>query len=101
MLVPSSKRYLLADDTFAIENFAGDLRETLLQDSKPTEKELLVAEIATQLCIELAHGAASPWRYEGFATLWHIYQTMYGKQHLQSLETSGILEDLAMRAFMM
>jgi hypothetical protein len=91
---------LLADDAFAIENFAADLRETLLQDSEPAEKELLIAEIATRLCIELAHGAPSSWRDEGYWTLWYLYHTPCSKQHLRSLDASGVLiEDLGKRAF--
>ena len=91
---------MLADDASAAENFAGDLRETLLQDAAPTDEELLVAEMATLLCIELAYGTSSPWRDEGYATLWYLYQTSFGKQHLQYLATCGMLmDDLAERAF--
>jgi hypothetical protein len=69
---------LLADDAFAIENFAADLRETLLQDSEPAEKELLIAEIATRLCIELAHGVMKDTgRYGTFITP-HVASSTYG-----------------------
>jgi len=96
------QRYLLADDAFGAKNIAGDLRETLLQDSASTDKELLVAEMATLICIELAYGTSSPWRDEGYATLWYFYQTSFGKQHLQYLATCGVLMDnLAERAFNM
>lgn len=85
-----------------MEDFAGDLRETLLQDFEDEEPEFLVAEIATQLCIELAYGIASSWRDEGYGTLWHLYQTSSGKQHLQSLENCGnLMRDLAERTFKM
>ena len=96
------KRNLLAENDCAAENLAGDLREILLQDSAPADEELLVAEMATSLCIELAYGTSSPWRAHGYDALWYLYQTPFGKQHLQYLETCGVLmHDLAKRAFNM
>jgi hypothetical protein len=96
------KRNLLAENDRAAENLAGDLREILLQDSAPADEELLVAEMATSLCIELTDGTSSPWRAHGYDTLWYLYQTPFGKQHLQYLETCGVLmDDLAKRAFEM
>jgi hypothetical protein len=65
----NQQRYLLADDAFAAKNIAGDLQETLLQDSAPTDKELLVTEMATLLCIELAYGTSSPWHDGGYVSL--------------------------------
>jgi hypothetical protein len=96
------KRYLLTQNDRAAENFAGDLREILLQDAAPADEELLVAEMTTSLCIELAYGTSSPWRAEGYFILWDLYQVSFGKKHLQYLTTCGVLmEDLAKRAFKM
>jgi hypothetical protein len=95
-------RYLLADNDFAAKNLAGDLREILLQDSASADEELLIAEMATSLCIELAYRPASPWHATGYNTLWNLHHTPFGKQHLQYLETCGVLmDDLAKRAFKM
>jgi hypothetical protein len=64
------------------ENLAGNLREILLQDSAPADEELLVAEMATSLCIELNYGTPSPWHAHGYDALWYLYQTLFNKQHL-------------------
>jgi hypothetical protein len=96
------QRYLLQAGAPATTHFADNLRETLLQDSELAEKELLLAEITTQLCIELVCGTQSQWHREGYETLWHLYQTSCCKQHLQLSATCGILmEDLAKRVFEM
>ena len=84
----------------ATEEFAGALRETLLQDSEPADNDLLIGEMATQLIIELAYGTPSAWRAEGYRMLWHIYQIACVKQHIQFLGKHGdLMKDLAERAF--
>ena len=94
-----TNRYLLQDNTPATQDFASNLRETLLQEEELAE-ELLLAEIATRLCIELAYGPQSVWRSKGYEALWNLYQTLCCKQHLQSLDTCGVLmEDMAKRSF--
>jgi hypothetical protein len=94
-----TNRYLLQYNTPATQDFASDLRETLLQEEELAE-ELLLVEIATRLCIELAYGPQSVWRSEGYEALWNLYQTLCCKQHLQSLDMCGILmKDMGKRAF--
>lgn len=66
--------FLLSDDSFSSENFAGALRETLLQDlGELVEEEPLILEITVQLCFVLAYGSASPWRADGYAALYNLY----------------------------
>jgi hypothetical protein len=49
--------------------------------------------MATSLCIELAYGPPSPWRAQGYNTLWLLYHIVSGKQHLDYLATCGVLMD--------
>jgi len=73
----------------------------LLQDfSEFADAELLAAEIAAQLCLELAYGPPSQWRDQGYRTLWYLYWTPHGKHRLQMLARNGtLIKDLARRAF--
>jgi hypothetical protein len=88
------RRFLLSNDNFSSEEFAGTLRETLLQESSDlVDESLLLAEIASQLCFELAYGSPSPWRVEGYNALCDVYNTAHGSQSLQHLGQSGPLID--------
>jgi hypothetical protein len=93
--------FLLSDDSFALDDFASDLRETLLQDSlEAIDETFLTAEIATRLCFELAYGMPSaPWRVEGYTALFSMYGTTYG-QILRSLGRDGpLIDNLAITTF--
>jgi hypothetical protein len=81
---------------------AGDIREILLQDSEAESDNegLLYYEFITQLCHELVYGLASEWRYLGYATLWRIVRTGFGRQLLEDLDYRGdLISDLAKSAF--
>jgi hypothetical protein len=92
---------LLLEDGLSSEHFAGHLRETLLQESSENADErLLIAEIAAQLCFELAYSQSSPWRHYGYEMLFYIYELPHGSQTLQNLGRSGpLIEDLAKTVF--
>ena len=102
-LTGDTSRQLLKEDGAASQEFVDDLRETLLQEpSELFEEELLMAEIATRICYELANGASSPWHYQGYKTLWAIYNTPIGRGCLLDLVQIGdLLKNLATRAFKM
>lgn len=91
------QRFLLANDNFSSEDFAGALRETILQEpSELFNGNALIAEIAAQLCFELAYGTPSPWRYEGYAVLCEVYSTTHGSQNIRNMGRNGsLIGDLA------
>jgi hypothetical protein len=96
------QRYLLSFDSIPSEDFATDLRETLLQDSlyDLVDERLLIAEIAARVCVELAYGKPSPWRVYGYGVLCEVYETAHGRQCLQNLGQSGhLIDDLATTVF--
>lgn len=81
---------------------AGDIREILLQDAEAESgnESLLYYEFITQLCHELVYGLASEWRYLGYATLWRIVRTAFGRQLLEDLDNRGdLITDLAKSTF--
>jgi hypothetical protein len=97
------RRFLLSFGKIPSEDFATDLRETLLQDSldELVDERLLIAEIAARVCVELAYGTSSPWRGYGYAVLCEVYDTAHGRQFLQNLGQSGrLIDDLATAVFM-
>jgi hypothetical protein len=72
----------------------------LLQDLELKDNDILIAEMATQLIIELVYGTPLVWHVKGCGMLWYLYQTACGKQHMQFWGKYGVLmEDLAERAF--
>jgi hypothetical protein len=98
LLIFRPSRQLLADEGDKSQDFVNDLRETLLQDPiEPLEEEPLVAEIATQICYELAHSIPSPWHHQGYKTLWALYYTPIGRNCLQALACKGDLVDKSAR----
>jgi hypothetical protein len=81
---------LLASEGFASGDFAGELRETLLLNSSElTDEESLAAEVAVQLCHELAYGNPSPWRWQGYAHLWYLYGAPVVKRRFLKLAREG------------
>jgi len=81
---------------------AGDIREILLQDAEAESDNegLLYYEFIAQLCHELAYGPTSEWRYLGYATLWRIVRTAFGRQLLENLDYRGdLISDLAKSTF--
>jgi hypothetical protein len=85
-----------------MQDFVNDLRETLLQDPLELveEEEYLMAEVAVRICYELANGIPSLWRYQGYKTLWALYNTPIGRHCLQDLVRTGdLIKKLARNAF--
>lgn len=100
-LIYVRQRFLLSNDIFSSKDLAGDLRETILQDSSEfVDEGPLMAEIAARLCFELAYGTPSPWRYIGYVTLFDVYNTAHGCRSLQDLAYSGpLIDELATITF--
>lgn len=95
------QRSLLSNHGFPSNGFPIVLIETLLQDTLDlVDERLLIAEIASQLCIELAYGLPSPWRDKAYETLCGVYQTGHGGESLQDLGRNGpLIACLASAAF--
>jgi hypothetical protein len=84
-----------------LEDFACDLIETTLQDPlEVRDEKYLTAEIAAQLCFELAYGTPSaPWRVEGYTTIFSMYGTTYS-QIMRNLGQDGpLIDNLATTTF--
>lgn len=93
---------MLTDEGPATQDFVEDLREILLRDPLKLveEEEHLVAEIAVRICYELANGIPSSWRYQGYKTLWALYNTPIGRHCLQDLVQMGdLIKKLTRKAF--
>jgi hypothetical protein len=95
------ERFILSIHSSPSEGFTESLREILLQDSSDLfDEEPLIAEMAAQLCFELAYGTPSPWRVFGYVVLDAIYRTPYGSQSLQNLGQNGhVIDDVAAAVF--
>jgi hypothetical protein len=96
MLINILSRYLLAD-----KDVESQISEGFLQDpSDSSDEDSLMAEIAAQICFELAYGPPSPlWLY-GFLVVENILSIPCAKQWLHNLGRDGVLiKDMAIKAF--
>ena len=95
------ERLLLNAYPSACAGFASDLREILLQERyQEDDEEALLLDCVMQICYELAYGAPSPWRPEGYKALTRLYRTSIGLQVLQALGRRGnLIERLSRTAF--
>lgn len=72
----------------------------MLQDRDDTDDEWIVAELAGQLCFELAYSTPSSWHHEGYFALFLLYQTATGRASLLRLGRNGTsIKDQAKKVF--
>jgi hypothetical protein len=94
------ERLLLNTYASTCAGFASDLREIMLQERYEEDDEAaLLFDIVLQVCYELAYGAPSPWRTEGYEAFWRLYRTNIGSQVLQELgRRSNLIKTLSSTA---
>lgn len=101
MLVKLFPLRLLEDSHCAWDGDARDFREVLLQDPLDlVDERHFIAEMAMQLCFELAYDAPSRHRAELYRALWLLYVSAHRSVCVRTLGLSGtLMEDLATHEF--